>query len=386
MISLLLKGTLPMTPLSRLLTNLILCASTLLTLVVDVVWFLWLCLRPSTTLAAENLFLRKQLAMYQERHVQPRRANNAARLTLVWLGRWFNWHQALAIVQPATFTRWHRQGFRLFWRWKSTPGRPPIPADLQALIRRMARENPSWGEERIANELLLKLGLRVSPRTIRKYLPRRLNPGRGQRATTQRWRTFVRNHAQAIVACDFCVVVTATFRLLYVFVLMEHATRRILHVNVTAHPTASWTLQQLREAIPADHDYRFLLHDRDSIFSAQLDRSIQHLGLRVLKTPPQSPQANAFCERLLGTLRRECVDYLIPWSTNHLRRILHEWVRHYNTSRPHMALGPGIPQPPLSLPAPLYEHRHQLPEHLCVVSQPILGGLHHAYGLVEKVV
>ena len=374
-----------MTPLLRLRDNLILFASTLLTLVADVVWFLWLCLRPPTTLAAENLFLRKQLAMYQERHVKPRRATNAARLTLVWLGRWFNWRQALAIVQPKTFTRWHQQGFRLFWRWKSTPGRPPIPVDLQALIRRMARENPSWGEERIANELLLKLGLRVSPRTIRKYLPKRLNPGRGKRATTQRWRTFVRNHAQAIVACDFCVVVTATFRLLYVFVLMEHATRRILHVNVTAHPTASWTLQQLREAIPADHRYRFLLHDRDSIFSAQLDHSIQHLGLRVLKTPPQTPQANALCERLLGTLRRECLDFLIPLSAHHLRCLLKEWVPHYNTSRPHMSLGPGIPQPLPSLPVPLQAHRHRLPEPLSVVSQQILGGLHHAYRLVEKV-
>ena len=374
-----------MTPLLRLRDNLILFASTLLTLVADVVWFLWLCLRPPTILAAENLFLRKQLAMYQERHVKPRRATNAARLTLVWLGRWFNWRQALAIVQPKTFTRWHQQGFQLFWRWKSTPGRPPIPVDLQALIRRMARENPSWGEERIANELLLKLGLRVSPRTIRKYLPKRLNPGRGKRATTQRWRTFVRNHAQAIVACDFCVVVTATFRLLYVFVRMEHATRRILHVNVTAHPTASWTLQQLREAIPADHRYRFLLHDRDSIFSAQLDHSIQHLGLRVLKTPPQTPQANALCERLLGTLRRECLDFLIPLSAHHLRCLLKEWVPHYNTSRPHMSLGPGIPQPLPSLPVPLQAHRHRLPEPLSVVSHQILGGLHHAYRLVEKV-
>ena len=142
----------------------------------------------------------------------------------------------------------------------------------------MARENPSWGEKRIANELLLKLGLRVSPRTIRKYLPKRLHPGRGKRATTQRWQTFVRNHAQAIVACDFCVVVTATFRLLYVFVVMEHATRRILHTNVTAYPTASWTLQQLREAIPADHPYRFLMHDRDSIFSQQLDQGIVTWG------------------------------------------------------------------------------------------------------------
>src|SRR5215471_13748390 len=287
------KGTLRMLRVPRLLHHLGQLTCTLLTLLVDAAHFLWLCLHSPTALAAENLCLRKQLALYQERHIKPRRATDATRLALVWLGRWFDWRQALAVVQPETFTRWYQQGFRLFWRWKSGPGRPPIPPDLQALIRRMARENPSWGEERIANELLLKLGLRVSPCTIRKYLPKRLNPERGQRATTQRWQTFLRNHAQAIVACDFCVVVTATFRLLYVFVVIEHVTRRIIHANVTAHPTTSWTLQQLREAIPADHPYRFLLHDRDSIFTPQLDQSIRNLGLSVLQTPPQSPQANA---------------------------------------------------------------------------------------------
>src|SRR5712692_8428737 len=347
--------------------------------------FLGLCLRPSPTLAAENLFLRKQLAMYQERRVKPRRATPATRLVLVWLGRWFDWRQALSVVQPETFTRWHRRGFRLFWRWKSRPGRPRIPGELQALIRQMARENPTWGQERIANELLLKLGLRVSPRTVRKYMPKRLDPGPGQCISSQRWRTFVRNHAQAIVACDFCVVVTATFRLFYVFVVMEHATRRILHCNVTAQPTAHWTLQQLREAIPADHGYRFLLHDRDSIFSQQFDRSVRNLGLRVLKTPLQSPQTNALCERLIGTLRRECLDFLIPLTAGHLRRLLHEWVPHYNEGRPHMSLGPGMPQPPPALPVALHAHRHRLPDHLRVVTRPILGGLHHAYELTEEV-
>jgi putative transposase len=244
-----------MTSCPRRLRNLMRFACLLLTLVCDGGRFLLLFLRPSPALAAENLFLRKQLALYQERQVKPRRATDATRLALVWLSRWFDWRQALALVQPATFTRWHRQGFRLFWRWKSTPGRPPIPADLQALIRQMAQDNLTWGEERIANELLLKLGLRVSPRTIRKYMPKRRDQGHGKRATCQRWQTFVRNHAQAIVACDFCVIVTATFRLLYVFVIMEHRTRRILHVNVTAHPTAQWTIHQLREAIPADHSY-----------------------------------------------------------------------------------------------------------------------------------
>jgi putative transposase len=369
----------------RLLHHLVQLVCILLALLGDIVRFLLLCLRPPVALVAENLFLRKQLALYEERRIKPRRATNATRLTLVWLSRWFNWRQALVIVQPETLTRWHRQGFQLFWRWQSRPGRPPIPADLQALIRRMARENPSWGEERIANELLLKLGLRVSPRTIRKYLPKRLHPERGKRATTQRWQTFVRNHAQAIVACDFCVVVTATFRLLYVFVVMEHATRRIISINVTASPTASWTLQQVREAIPADHAYRFLIHDRDSVFSQQLDQSIRHLGVRVLKTPVRTPQANALCERLIGTLRRECVDFLIPLTANHLRRLLTAWMEHYNAGRPHMSLGPGIPQPPPSLPVPRHVHRHRLPEHLRVVAHPILGGLHHAYALEKQV-
>ena len=227
----------------RLLRHAWYIAAMLLTLVLDTARFLRLCLRTPVTLAAENLFLRKQLAMYQERDVKPKRATNATRFALVWLSRWFDWRQALAVVQPETFTRWHRQGFRLFWRWQSQPGRPQIPDELRALIRQMARENPTWGQERIANELLLKLGLRVSPRTVRQYMPKRLDHGPGTREQSQRWTTFVRNHTQAIVACDFCVAVTATFRVLYVFVVIEHASRRLLHVNVTAHPTAEWALQ-----------------------------------------------------------------------------------------------------------------------------------------------
>jgi transposase InsO family protein len=360
-------------------------ACTLLTLLVDVVRFLRLCLRPSPALAAENLFLRKQLALYQERHVKPRRATNTTRMTLSWLTRWFDWRWALTIVQPATLIRWHRKGFRLFWRWKSRPGRPRIPAELQALIRRMARDNPTWGQERIANELLLKLGLHVSPRTVRKYMPTRMDRRPGTRIPSQRWATFVRNHAQAIVACDFCVAITATFRLLYVFVVIEHTSRRLLHVNVTVHPTAEWTLQQLREAVPSDHGYRFLIHDRDSIFSPALDQSIRHLGLHVLKTPVRTPRANAICERVLGTLRRECLDFMIPLTATHLQRLLQNWVGHYNEGRPHMALGPGIPQPLAALPAPLHESRHRLPAHVCVVARPILGGLHHEYRLEANV-
>jgi putative transposase len=354
---------------------------TIITLLGDLAAFFWLTLRPQSTLAAENLFLRKQLAMFQERKAKPRRPDTPIRIALVLLSRLFNWRDALVVVQPQTLVRWHRQGFRLFWRWKSRPGRPPIPIELRQLIREMAMSNPSWGEERIANELLLKLGIRVSPRTVRKYM--QLHPWEQPRGD-QRWSTFVRNHASAILACDFCVVVTATFRLLYVFIVIEHQTRRIVHCNVTAHPTAAWTLQQLREAIPSDHSYRFLIHDRDGIFSPLLDKSVSHMGIRVLRSPPRSPKANSFCERVIGTLRRECLDYFIPITESHLRSITTNWMTHYNKGRPHSSLGPGIPNPPSDLPVALQTHRHRIPNHLKVIAHPILGGLHHEYGLLPK--
>jgi putative transposase len=184
----------------------------------------------------------------------------------------------------------------------------------------MGAENPSWGQGRIANELLLKMGLRVSPRTVRKYLPKSFAP-RGHRRD-QRWSTFLRNHANAIVACDFCMVATAIFRILYVFIIMQHASRRILHLSITAHPTAPWTLRQLREAIPCDHSWRFIIHDRDAIFSRQVDASLPGFGLAVMRTPMRRLQANAMCERLIGTMRRECLDWIIPITEEHLRRTL----------------------------------------------------------------
>ena len=165
-------------------------------------------------------------------------------------------------------------------------------------------------------------------------------PSRGPR-NDQRWVTFLRNHAGGILACDFFVSVTATFRVLYVFVLLEHGSRRIVHVGVTAHPTAEWTLQQLRQAIPTDHHYKFLIHDRGRVYSRELNRSVEHMALRVIKTPYRSPQANSICERAIGTIRRECLDHMIPLTENHLRIILEEWVSYYNQGRPHSSLGPG---------------------------------------------
>ena len=225
----------------------------------DLVRLVVLGLRSNSSLAAENLFLRKQLAFYQERKIKPRRTSPSAQVTLILLSRWFNWRGALTVVASRTFLGWQRKRFQLFWRNKSQAGRPRIPPDLQRLIRMTARDNPSWGHERIANELLVKLGLRVSPRTIRKYLPKFPIAPAGNPRRDQRWSTFLKNHAAAMIACDFFVVASATFRIFYVLVIMEHASRRIIHLNVTAHPTAAWTLQQLREAIPSDHRYRFIL-------------------------------------------------------------------------------------------------------------------------------
>jgi putative transposase len=336
-------------------------------------------LRPRTDLVAENLFLRKQLAFYQERAVKPRRLDDLGRFSLLLLSRFFDWRTALVIVKPETFIGWHKQAFQIFWRWKSRGGRPQIPRALRALISEMVRQNPTWGEARVASELALKLGIRVSPRTVRAYWPQDLSPNRGH--SSQRWMTFVRNQSRAIVACDFVVAVTLRFRLLYIFVVMEVGSRRILHVNVTSHPTASWTVQQLREAIQGDHAYRWLIHDRSGIFSEPLDRHVNTFGVAVLKTPIRAPKANAYCERLIGSLRRECLDWFIPLNERHVRMLAREWVVHYNQGRPHMSLGPGIPDPPpVSL---VFEqgHRHAVPDGFLVKKKSILGGLHHEYRL-----
>jgi transposase InsO family protein len=294
------------------------------------------------------------------------------------LSRLFHWREALVAVKPETLIRWHRKGFRLFWRWKSKPsGRPPLPANIRELIRTMAADNIGWGEERIANELSLKLGIRVSPRTVGKYMQRQRNsrtPDPGQR-----WLTFVRNHADAIVACDFCTVVTARFRILYVMVVIEVGQRSILHTNVTAHPTAEWTLQQLREALP-EGPYRYLIHDNDSIFSRELDRQIADLGITILRTPIRAPLANCYCERLVGTLRRECLDFMIPLGERHLRHIVKEFSEYYNGARVHMSLGPGVPASRRTRPSPS-DHRHSIRAGHRVKSSAVLGGLHHEYFL-----
>jgi putative transposase len=211
---------------------------TLCHLTVDFIRLLSSCLRSRSALAAENLFLHKQLSLYQERQVRAHRATDANRLTMAWMAKLFDWRKALITVRPETFIGWHRRGFRLFWRWKSRQiGRPRIPKDLRELIVTMPRDNPTWGQARMANELLVKLGIQVSPRTVQKYLLKDPNGGRRRPDPSQRWMTFVRNHAQAKLACDFFVTVTARFQIIYVFVIMEISTRRLVHFMLLLIPT-----------------------------------------------------------------------------------------------------------------------------------------------------
>jgi transposase InsO family protein len=337
--------------------------------------------RSRNALVAENLFLRKQLAFYKERKAKLHRATNATRLVMALLARLFDWRAVLVVVQPDTLLRWRRLGVRLYWKWRSRLGRPRLDRRIRNFIRVASVDNPTWGEERIQNEVLLKLGVRLSARTVRKYMlrrdPRRRNPG------SQTWTTFVRSHANAAFAADFLTVFTVRFQLLFVLVIMEIESRRILRVNVTPHPTSAWISQQFREALPFEHPYRFVILDRDILFSPQVRSVIEHLGVQILQTPPRAPKANAFCERLIGTLRRECLDFLIPLSENHLRRALFDYRDFYNRGRPHASLGPGFPEPSEALPVPLPERRHELPDDARIVSIPILGGLHHDYRLLR---
>jgi putative transposase len=282
------------------------------------------------------------LSFYQEHQLRPRRITNSARIALVFWSRFFEWRSALLIVKPATLIGWHRKAFRLFWKWKSRPGRPRLPNGLRRLIAEMVCDNPTWGQERIADELWLKLGIRVSPRTVRAYWPGD-GPSTRLRTPSQNWNTFLRNHGEVLLACDFFVAMTVRFRILYILVVMEIGSRRMVRISVTEHPTAEWTIQQLREAIPSDHAYRFLIHDRHATFSDDLDEAVRNLGISVLKTPVRTPTANAFCERLIGTVRRECLDFVIPINERHLRQVLREWASHYNRGRPHSSLGPGMP-------------------------------------------
>lgn len=315
-------------------------------------------------LAAENLALRQQLAVLQ-RSVKRPRFRKRDRIFWVWLSRlWPEWRSALLIVQPDTVVEWHRQGFRLYWTWKSRakPGRPSINAEIRQLIRRLCRENPTWGAPRIQSQLAL-LGHDVAESTVAKYMERQSKP------PSQNWRTFLKNNADQIAAIDFFTVPTITFRVLYVFVVLRHRQRRVVHVNVTAHPTAEWTAQQITDAFPHDQAPRFLLRDRDRIYGHVFIDRMAQMGVHEVITAYRSPWQNPYAERLIGSIRRECLDHLIVFHEASLQRALSEYFAYYHEARTHMSLDRNAPIP----------RSVQSPEDGQIVATAYLGGLHHGY-------
>jgi hypothetical protein len=316
-------------------------------------------------LATENLALRQQLAVYKQSLKRPK-LRPRDRIFWVCLFRlWSNWRSALVIVQPETVIHWHRQGFKLYWRWKSRsgkPGRPPVSRDIRELIRQVSRENPGWGAPRICSELLL-LGHEVAERTVAKYMVRTCHP------PSQTWRTFLDNHAPDIAACDFFTVPTATFRVLYVFIVLRHDRRQVVHFNVTANPYAQWTSQQIINAFPYEETPRFLLRDRDGIYGKHFQNRVKGMGIDEVPTAPRSPWQNPYAERIIGTIRRECLNHVIVLNEVHLKRILTLYFDYYHDVRPHLSLNRNSPMP----------REVELSCQGRVVSTPQVGGLHRRY-------
>ena len=290
-------------------------------------------------LEAENAALRHQLIVLRRKVRGRVRLTNSDRWFFIQLYRWFpSILTVLAIIRPETLVRWHRAGFRRYWRWKSRPlgGRPQIEADLRALIRKMSVENPLWGAPRIHGELL-KLGFSVAQSSVAKYMVRRRGP------PSQGWRTFLRNHAPDIAAMDLFVVPTIGFDLLYAFVVVRLDRRDLVWINVTRHPTAEWIARQIMEAFPWNEAPRYLIRDRDRIYGAVVTHRLHAMGIRDKPTAPASPWQNGFAERLIGSIRRECVDHIVVLGETHLRRILRTYARYYNDIRTHWSLNKDAP-------------------------------------------
>jgi len=305
-------------------------------------------------LAAENLAMRQQLAVMKYQRPRPR-LTDTDRFFWVLLSRiWSDWQASLHTVKPETVVRWHRQGFSYYWRWKSRQqGRPTADPEIRALIRRLCRANPLWGAPRVHGELP-KLGIEVSESTVSKYMIKHRGP------PSQNWRTFLQNHANELSALDFFTVPTATFSVLFVLVILSHDRRRILHFNVTQHPSAAWTARQVLEAWGADNAPRFLVRDRDAIYGETFRRQV---------TAPRSPWQNAHAERVIGSIRREGLNHMIVLGERHLRRILRSYIDYYNETRTHLSLDKDAPEG-----RPI-----QPPDQGREFELKRVGGLHHEY-------
>jgi len=342
-------------PIAAMLANML----TIILCVVNAVF------RSPQALILENLALRHQIQVPQRSRRRRPRFTSLDRGLWVLLSRiWSGWRGALVIVRPETVVGWHRQGFRLYWKRKSRrSGRPRKSREIRNLVRRMARENPLWGAPRIHGELL-KLGIDVGETTVASYVPRTRKP------PAQTWRTFLRNHASEIAAIDFFTVPTTTFKILYVFLALSHDRRRVIHVNVTDAPTARWTALQVVQAFPWDTAPRFIVLYRDAIYGQEVCRALRGCGIEDVPTAPRSPWQNAYVERLIGSIRRECLDHVVILNEMHLRRVLREYLTYYGTSRTHRGLAKDCPDPrEVGQPDAGGE----------IVALPMVGGRHHRY-------
>jgi putative transposase len=321
--------------------------------------------RSRASLHLEHLALRHQLAVYQRSVPRPR-IRMTDRLFWSWLSRlWSGWQSTLAFVQPRTVIAWQRRRFRDYWRRLSQngkPGRPAMAKEVRELIRTMWRANPTWGSPRIVGELR-KLGFDVAKSTVEKYRPS------GREPPSPTWKAFLANHVQDLVALDFLVVRTVRHTLLFVLVILAHHRRRVVHFNVTEHPTAAWTAQQVMDAFPWDEAPRYLLRDRDRIYGTSFRRRVRNMGIEEVLIAPRRPWQNPYVERLIGSIRRECLDHVIVLHERHLRRLLTEYFHYYHHWRTHRALDMDCP-----VPRPV-----QRPEVGSIREVPEVGGLHHHY-------
>jgi transposase InsO family protein len=323
-------------------------------------------------LLLENLALRQQLVVLRQKHPQPRFAAPDKLFWVILRRIWSGWKRALILVQPETIVRWHKAGFRLYWTWlswhRNRAGRKCVSKELRELIFRMVAENPTWGAPRIHGELKM-LGFDISERTVLRWMrnaPRSPEPAK-------RWAAFLSNHRETIAAMDFFTVPTLTFGVLYCFFVIAHDRRRILHCNVTKHPTSAWVIQQLREAFPYDSAPRYLIFDRGTQFDSEVIDTMKDFGIQPKRTSFRSPWQNGVAERWVGNCRRDLLDHVIVLNEQHLKRLMNEYIRYYHEDRSHLALAKGTPAGRTVEGNPGASSK--------VISMPRLGGLHHRYDL-----
>jgi putative transposase len=322
--------------------------------------------RDKAALQLELVALRHQIAVLKRKRTTRPRLSQIDRFFWVWLYRlWSGCLDTVVIVKPDTVIRWHRTGFRLFWTWKSRRhrrGRPQVPQEVRVLIRRMSRENPLWGAPRIHGELL-KLGIGISQATVSKHMVRHRHP------PSQAWRTFLANHVGGLASIDLFIVPTATYGVLYAFIVLRHERRRVVHFDVTSHPTSAWLGQQLVEAFPWETAPQYLIRDRDSAYGTIFRDRLEAMNIVDLPTAPRSPWQNAYVERVIGSIRRDCLDHVIVLNERHLRRILSSYFDYYHRSRTHLSLAKDCPEPRPVCP----------PRTGKIIAFPQVGGLHHRY-------